>query len=743
MQEQAFVLAEREVKYASALIESFVNNVETSTIQSGMIIEHILRFPDAGGEVIHALVSGNKHIVGAGVAFVAGYYPQKGKHFMSYAYRENDSIKFKSNMGSKYDYFSMPWYTIPITEKVPVWSEPYYDKAATHRLITTFSYPFKDEAGNIVGVVTADISIDYFSAMIHKIKPYENAYAYMLSKKAAYLAHPKKERILQINYFSATESMKDVETIHNIGNNMLAGKTGREEFLNDEGNKAYVFYAPIPTTSWSVGIVVSKEEILKELNRVKTKSTILRGISMILIFGFIFYFMRRIVANLPKISSAAKIIAQGNFDSELPMIKTNDEIQELRDSFEFMRCSIKKYVQDLDEANKTKHQFEGELQIARVIQLSMVPKIFPPFPNRNDIDIYAILTPAKEVGGDLYDFFLEGNLLFFVIGDVSGKGVPAALLMALARSMFRSMAAHLQDVKKIVEYVNKSIEETNEANMFITLFAGVLNLDTGELAYCNAGHNPPVLISKIKGVTYLSCEANIPIGVLGNFEYTSETTFIAKGDTLFLYTDGLTEAMNYMSKQFGEKRLLEALSNHVNFSPKVSIQKIENEVAKFVNGQEAHDDLTILSIQLKEGKNTQMKAIEVVFKNEISEIEKLPAIMTRLHTQWQVDTALCMGIRMALDEALTNVIMYAYPEENPCEICLQITKEGNVLSFKISDNGIPFDPTLMPDVDTTTSAEDRKIGGLGIFMIRQIMDEVSYLRLENTNIFTFKKTIKN
>jgi sigma-B regulation protein RsbU (phosphoserine phosphatase) len=243
---------------------------------------------------------------------------------------------------------------------------------------------------------------------------------------------------------------------------------------------------------------------------------------------------------------------------------------------------------------------ESELKVAHDIQMSMLPKTFPPYPERNDLDIFGSLTPAKGVGGDLFDFFIRDEQLFFCIGDVSGKGVPASLYMAVTRSLFRNVSQHVSKPDHIVNALNHAQSEGNDTNMFVTLFVGVLDLKTGRLCYCNAGHDSPLLLGN--EVTILPCECNLPIGVIDDFKFEQQETTLERPSTIFLFTDGLNEAENIDHAQFGDERIkniAEALISNGQLDPMQVIRHMTDSVHTFVGTAEQSDDLTMLAIELK------------------------------------------------------------------------------------------------------------------------------------------------
>ena len=428
--------------------------------------------------------------------------------------------------------------------------------------------------------------------------------------------------------------------------------------------------------------------------------------------------------------------------------------------------------------NEQRERMAGDLQIASGIQMSMVPKVFPPFPERHDLDMAADIVPAREVGGDLYDYFIRDEKLFFCIGDVSGKGVPASLVMAMTRSLFRNISAYEEQPELIVAKMNRSLVEQNAQNMFLTLFLGVLDCKTGELNYCNAGHNAPIRVTggtspgpfsegENGSVEPLPVVPNLPLGIEPEFVYVGQKTQMAYDDVLFLYTDGLTEAENREHEQFGEGRMMEGLGTPPSplskgenktppgplskgekkisglVGPRKMVERMQARVEAFREGAEQSDDLTMLAIRY------QTPAL--VMRNDIEQIPTLSEWIEGLG----IPAELNMPINLALEEAVSNVMLYAYPGTGGnvfVEFNRGVTGEGlpvtgdglrvtGELVFTISDSGIPFDPTQQKEADITLSAEEREIGGLGIHLVRQIMDEVSYERVDDKNVLTLIKNI--
>ena len=419
----------------------------------------------------------------------------------------------------------------------------------------------------------------------------------MLSRDAYYLVHQDKNRILNHTFHTATAQMSD-PAVKIIGEEMLSLQSGFQKFSND-GVLSYAFYEPITRIGWSVGTISTESSVMAEFNKMTQTVLIIAVCGLFLIFIFTVMVIRNLSRPLKIFSHSASIVAKGNFDTPIPEIRSQDEMRELRNSFVNMQQSLKEYMSELKTTTAMKERIESELEIANQIQMGMLPKIFPPFPNQDSIDLFAKLTPAKEVGGDLYDFFILDNKLFFTVGDASGKGVPASLLMAVTSSLFRFVASHMGEPDKILESLNNAIAENNEANMFITLFVGMLDLSTGELNYSNAGHNPPVLISNDNGVKFFDTEANLALGIFPNITYKPQSLTIKRGDAIFLYSDGLTEAENSNKELYSERRLIATLKNMNNNTPRQAVETVENSVLDFVQDNEQSDDLTMMMITFK------------------------------------------------------------------------------------------------------------------------------------------------
>lgn len=404
--------------------------------------------------------------------------------------------------------------------------------------------------------------------------------------------------------------------------------------------------------------------------------------------------------------------------------------------------TVAKNQQKYNDINEKKAAIESELHIASAIQKGMLPKNFPTSSSRDDVQLHATLMPAKDVGGDLFDFYIRDEKLFFCIGDVSGKGVPASLVMAVTRAIFRTVSARESMPDRIMTTMNKTMAEINESNMFVTLFVGVLDLPTGRMRYCNAGHDAPLLVGV--GVGTLPCDSNIPIGIMSSWKYTLQEKQVFPGTTIFLFTDGLTEAENASHEQFKMRRVndvaTQALSEQKQ-DPKQLISLLTDAVHQFVGDAEQSDDLTMMAIQYTKQQRDVRMSKSITLPNDTQEVPRLAAFVEEVCEAVGFDPAVTMQMNLALEEAVVNVMKYAYPIGMHGNVSIEAQANDVRLKFTIIDSGKPFDPTVKADVDTTLSAQERPIGGLGIHIIRQIMDSINYERLDGHNVLTLRKKL--
>jgi len=751
--------ASRSMDGAIKIIDNRLSNVETAVNTAASYAYMLAPQESLCNTLLQKLMETNDDIAAVTLLYEADYFPKHGRYFAptiirntdgsfetdeiggpdnNFCYLENDSNWVYSN---KYD--------------GGYWCEPFIDTMSTNRAIVSYSVPLHDNSGHIYAVLCADVSLNWIHDIVEKAKPYDYSTVFIVSRDSQYVSHPDNRMIQTVNIIEQARKYRDPAYIE-LASDILNFHSGIDTVdmitLIDNDDKAesnstsVLFYAPIDRVQWSVCFSIPEHKIMEGADALRTNMLILLAVLLAAISISLYYIIRSQLAPLKYLAKNTYDISQGNFSVRLPEMHSRDEIHYLRDAFDDMQQSLATYIDELQQTTASKASIESELHVASEIQMSMLPKIFPPYPDRNDIDIYGELTPAKVVGGDLFDFFIRDEKLFFCIGDVSGKGVPASLVMAVTRAQFRTIAAHEASPERIVTTLNDTMAEGNDSNMFVTLFVGVLDLPTGRLRYCNAGHDAPILIrfDQSAQVNEVPCEPNVPVGVLPGWKFSLQQTMIDPGTMIFLFTDGLSEAEDIAHAQFGLDRVNnQALSILASGSltPRAIINQMKEAVNAFVGEAEQSDDLTMLAVQYTKKELDVRYQNRITLPNDVQAIPELNAFVDEVCENVGFDMSTTLKLNLAIEEAVVNVMNYAYPTGVKGDVDIEAEANDERLKFVISDSGTPFDPTAKAEVDTTLSAEDRSIGGLGIHLIRQIMDTINYERVDGKNVLTLRKKL--
>jgi sigma-B regulation protein RsbU (phosphoserine phosphatase) len=406
--------------------------------------------------------------------------------------------------------------------------------------------------------------------------------------------HPDSTKITRQTIFTQTLETPDTAMV-SLGHAMQRGEEGMRE-MHINGEHCYVFYKPLGKTGCSMAIVCPESDIFGGFDRLRRTVMAIVCVGLLLMLYFFIRIITRELSPLRRLAREAETIASGQFDTQLPDFERTDEIGQLSHSFGNMQQSLVRYIEELKDTTAQKASIESELNVANSIQMSMLPNVFP---DREGLDMYASMTPAKEVGGDLYGYLLKDDNLYFCLGDVSGKGVPASLFMAQVTRLFRTLANQQLTPADICTHMNEALSgDENPTNMFVTLFIGMFDLKSGHLSFCNAGHNPPVIGGGTNHGDFLEMKPNFPIGVLPGLEFEGEEIESIKGRALFIYTDGLNEAENREHEQFGDERLLDILRNTHFDTARQVIETLAAEVEKHRDGADPNDDLTMMCLRI-------------------------------------------------------------------------------------------------------------------------------------------------
>ena len=688
--------AETELTLKAIIIKGTLNKTRQMLRDYSWNIIDAIGDPDSVASELSLLVKNNPEVLSTGMAFVPNYYPSKGYWYEPFSKLEDGKLTCRQLGSASHDYTQMEFYNLAVKMGEPCWTDPYVDIASFNQedtLITTHSMPIYDPSGKMAGVFAIDLSLDWLSDTLNARHAYPSSFDLLLTEGGKLVCKPRASHV------NAT----DVELVHQLINDSTVARrkshSGRSTIVDfrsvHDGEKGYIFYANMRgKPHWQLAAVCYEKEAYGSLKRLRN----LLMLSMLVAMGLLGLIILRFARSERRLRAAAV----------------------------------------------EQERIGGELRIARELQMSMLPVKYPAFPERTDIDVHGLLMPAREVGGDLYDFFIRDEKLFFCIGDVSGKGVPSALVMSIAHALFFSTSSHESNPALIMRTLNETASRNNDRNMFVTFFIGVLDLPTGRLRYCNAGHDAPMIIGK--QISMLPVEPNLPLGIIDDFMYEGQETILEPNTSLFLYTDGLTEAMDENHEQYRLQRANDALQIYCekeDYSLEQMLATVRDDVDVFVDGAEQSDDLTLLAIRYTPKGETLVSQESITLKNDLSQVPVLNNFVMSFLSRMKVDTTLGGQIKLAVEEAVVNVIDYAYPVGTQGEITVDAATDGTFLKFVITDMGKPFDPTEGGRVDTTLPAEERPIGGLGIFLVRELMDSINYERIDGKNILTLKKSINH
>jgi len=583
-------------------IESVMTSVASVPNNMAGILESRSHSRDELNALLRSVIEHNSSIYGSAIAFEPYAFDPDRYYFAPYACRDNGKPKLLF-LGDTYRYPSWDWYQIPRETHQAVWTEPYYDEGGGDIIMATYAVPFyrhRDGQRQCIGVVTADLSLLWLQDIISAVSIYTTGYAFLISANGTIVTHPDRNLIMHESIFSIAEARND-QGLRTVGRDMVRRGRGFVPITDFySGKKAWMYYAALPSAGWSIGVVIPEDELLADL-RILTNKVFIIGLAGFLVLVIVIAFIAGTITRpLRTLARTTIEIARGNLDIELPEWPSNDEIGQLSRSFENMKTALKDYIANLAETTAAKERIESELKIAATIQRSFLPKRFPPFPERTEFELYATLEPAKEVGGDLYDFFmLDDEHLFFSIGDVSGKGVPAALFMAVTKTLMKGLAAPGLPPHEVLARVNAELCIDNESSMFATVICAVLNLKTGRVAYSNAGHNPPLLLKRNRPPAWLALPPGLVLGGLDAAHYTTAEIILDPGDMLLLYTDGVTEAMDTRRQLYSEQRLITVAAEASRTSPRNMVSCILDSVQRHSAGEPQSDDITILSVLYK------------------------------------------------------------------------------------------------------------------------------------------------
>ena len=519
-------------------------------------------------------------------------------------------------------------------------------------------------------------------------------------------------------------------------NGLNHGTVVRTKGLN--GKAAHITsLIPVKNSEGKVTAILCVERPMEELalGRQEYIENVLLATLILMIASCVclaLYIKRQFAMPIEKISKEAMRFAKEPTPSENAELENISEISEVRalaESIGKMENDTLLYVDELTKATAERERMAVELSLAATIQSNILPSNFPPYPNRRDFDIYASMDAAKEVGGDFYDFYLlDDDRFAFLVADVSGKGIPAALFMMRAKMTIKALAESGADVHVILSKANEKLCEENEAGMFVTTWLGIVDMKTGVLSYANAGHNPPLLKRRQGAFEYLKSRPNFILAGMDGVPYHKNELQLLPGDELFLYTDGVTEATNKCQEMFGDSRLVDALNSVFEETAESRCMTVKRAIDGFVGDAEQFDDITMLSVRFNSFQDDE----SIITQADDESIERVWDFINRQTKKADLNSKITNRAQIVVDEIYSNIRLYSGAKM--AQVYCQIDSAQMVLTFK--DDGVPFNPLNKQDPDVSTSLEERELGGLGLLLVKKMASDLSYVYEDGNNVLT-------
>jgi len=617
--------------------------------------------------------------------------------------------------------------------------------------VFTCTVPFHRE-GKVVGALSLDLGVAHLARDLKSLKVGKTGYAVLIGPNGRLAVGPDSGLVNPETWDLAPP---------------IATTRAGVALIQDPVHRrpAWMLVDRVPGTRISLALVYPAHEVMAPAWRLTWKLGLLTLTGLLVLALVVVHISRSIVRPITALASTVRQVAAGDLDRELPPRSSEDEVGQLEEAFGRMLQDLRRHIDELTRTTAAKERMETELKIARDLQSSILPRIVPSFQGELRIDLAARCTPAREVGGDFYDFFDLGQGQFgFVLADVSDKGMAAALFASLTQALGRSLASSDEAPGDCLTRVNRLLTARNERLMFVTLFYGILDTRTGRVRYANAGHNPPYLVRAGK-VTPLSDLSGMALGVCADETYQTFEMVLAPGEGLLIYSDGVTEAMDVEGRLFSEERL-EAVLEQTGLTPASSaVEQVVEEVERFCQGAGQSDDMTLLALRylgrateglspgltLREGSSTgpaqgnpatEGPSLTLALRGVLEELPRVHRELGEFAARHGVPESVLHDVHVALEEVLTNLVTYGTPEGNESSIEVQAFLEGQVLRLVVEDDTPSFDPLKVEAPDVTAELADRPVGGLGLLLVRELMDSVQYEQLEGRNRLTLTRRLE-
>jgi sigma-B regulation protein RsbU (phosphoserine phosphatase) len=718
-------------------LETHISGIERATELFASILTQRNYSEEEIISLLQVVLRGRNDIFGATVALDPRLATSSEGFAPYFHHGEHGELVYVDLASNDAYYPNQPWFREPRGREKPVWSEPYFDEGGGRILMSTYSVPmfaFRDGKREFLGVVTADLALAELNGQLGSFQLGESGFALLLSRHSKILAGPDGMELMEplVNTLPTDQDLQQWSKLVVMAGRG-EGSTARMPCMNQQG-MCVLKMSPLPSTGWPLGAYYSEYEMLAPLRGLLIRMAISELASLVLILVAVAVVSRRITRPLTALVSVTDNVAAGRLDAPMPRAENQDEVGRLISSFGSMQKNLKHHIEQLEQETASRNRLQGELNAATEIQLSMLPNGGKTHLQESQFSLWAAQRPAKSVGGDLYAYhFRSPDELLFAVGDVSDKGVPAALFMARAMTLLQLLADTDLLPHQLLAQLNDDLASGNDNCMFVTLFCGILRLDSLRLDFSSAGHTPPSLL-RGDSCTSIEQESGPALALAEELEFPPNQIQLQAGDLLAIFTDGIDEAFNDKAEQFGVDGFNSFLSGAAHADLEQLGSAAYQAIDRHAGGTPQSDDITLMLVALPAAADTRaQKTDSASWRNEPGVVSSFLAWLKSRLAIHACPADIESELLLVAEEVLTNILKYAeMPADGKIQVELQ-TPEGGI-ELRFSDPGKAFDPLKEAEQSTLGLDSDAAaIGGLGVHLLTTLTDSQEYRREEGRN----------
>ena len=696
--------------------------------------------------LLEGLVRSDERIYGSAIAFEPYAFLPRVAAFAPYLHRAGGALRRVDLARGDYAYREQDWYRLARESGRPRWSEPYFDRGGGDVWMITYSVPFRRRAtGPVSGIVTADLTLAWVREAVGALGVPGPGFGFLVSPSGAFVSHLEGPDGRPTDGTAGV--LARLERLRAAGARLAAEGKVLSRVADDPEGPVYLAYGPQGSLGWSLGLVFPERALRAPIRQLLAVFFGLAVVGLGLLVLAISMVSRRITRPLEALTGAVARIGRGDLDVPLPAVRRQDEVAVLGEAVDQMRASLRQHIEERARSLAERARLTHELDIARQIQEAMLPRPYATDAHGGLFHVAGLLKPARQVGGDLYDFFmLDDRHLLFAVADVADKGIPAALFMSEVSGLLRVIARPGVTLDAVCRELDARLARGNDACMFVTMTCGILDGETGELTYASAGHEPP-LVRRLAGeTTTLSREGGPALGLGLAAEWPCHTHRLASGDALVAFTDGVTEAFDAGGEAFGTARLHALVAGQPAEGLAELPHRIMAAIERFAEGGGPWDDVTVLVLEYRRPDAVPVGVAPETWRLEVP--AGGPALMRALTRMDEILRARAVpedvvtDCRLIVEEALTNIAAHARGEPGDPDPRVEVSVAADEVCLRVEDAGAPLDPLAHPVPDVDAALAERPVGGLGILLIRRLATRCEYRREDGRNVLTVYRRLR-